>query len=237
MKIIDKNNELEALMMTYKQSKGEDYVSILNDLLDFIIGYLDPTCKPVEGWKHSGEENQLFSNMMNAYFALIVEKVSYQIWYDAWGDLIMSMRAKGGGFEQYFTPTSICNFLSSALIPFDDIGHEMTPCGVRAVISDPSCGSSRNLLSAHAMLSNNSKRAPYCIGEDIDMLCCKISAVNLAVHGACGEIVCHDTISEPDTIRAGWLINHELYNDDTGVPSIVRSNDKQKYHLFNDKGL
>ena len=51
----------------------------------------------------------------------------------------------------------------------------------------------------------------YAIGEDIDAICVKQTAVNLAIHGYYGEVVCHDTLKEPDTVRFGYIINEGLF--------------------------
>ena len=225
---ISPSNEVESLLIDFRNKTGLDISIVLNDFLDYIIGYLDPTCTPIEGWSHSEDENKMFYNIMINYFSLIDERLSDGGWYDAFGDIIMSIRANGGGFEQYFTPPSICEVVTKVVVTNDIIS------GGRYVISDPSCGSSRNLLAVHTKLSSECKKSPYIVAEDIDILCCKMSAVNLAIHGCFGEVVCHDTIAEPHTIRNGFLINHLLYENKTIFPTIVRTNVSSEF-LFGQK--
>jgi hypothetical protein len=56
-----------------------------------------------------------------------------------------------------------------------------------------------------------------------------MSAVNLAMHGCFGEIVCHNTLSEPDVVRAGYIINETMYPIPTPVPSIRRCTDPHAF--------
>ena len=222
--------DLEGIMMSFRYNHGADHVSVMNDLLDYIIGFLDPTGKPIDGWRHTKDENEEFHKMMLCYFDTMDKALSSRDWFDAWGDLIMSMRAKGGGFEQYFTPVGACEMMTRSLIREGEMtSTAFVDFGNRHVINDPSCGSSRNLLASHAAITKNAERAPYLVGEDIDILCCKISAVNLAVHGALGEVVCHNTLTEPDSVRSGYLINHWLYKDDRGIPDIVRETEPAQF--------
>ena len=219
-------SDIEDMISDFRHRTGEDPSSVLNDLLDYIIGYLDPTGAPIQGWNHNAEENQKLYGMMIRYFELMEKQLGKVDWFDAFGDLIMSMRTKGGGFEQYFTPTGICNLMVKTM-SYADL--EMAKISGRYVISDPTCGSSRNLLAAHAKLIGDNRPAPYVVAEDIDILCCKISAVNLAVHGCFGEVVCHNTLIEPESLRSGYLVNHLLYAGHTGVPTITRSTDPSDF--------
>lgn len=222
--------ELEGLMASFRHKHGTDLVIVMNDLLDYIIGFIDPTGMPIDGWRHTQEENEEFYNMMLCYFRTMDKALSSMSWFDAWGDLIMSLRNKGGGFEQYFTPAGVCEAMAMSLIR--DRTENVTAfidLGARCVINDPSCGSSRNLLASHAAIIKRGERAPYLVGEDIDSLCCKISAVNMAAHGALGEVVCHNTLTEPDSIRSGYIVNHLCYKESRGIPDIVRSKEENQF--------
>ena len=48
------------------------------------------------------------------------------------------------------------------------------------------------------------------VGEDIDGICCKMAAVNLAVHGCFGEVIRHDSIGEQNALRYGYIVNETL---------------------------
>ena len=72
-------------------------------------------------------------------------------------------------------------------------------------------------------------RSPYLIAEDLDETCCKMCAVNIALHGWFGEVVCHDTLCEPDKVRRGWIINETMYPFRTNVPSVRRCDDHRRF--------
>ena len=118
-------------------------------------------------------------------------------------------------------------------------GKSKTSCGAfgkRIICNDPACGSSRNLIAlASKYIDKPRKELPYFIGEDIDATCCKMSAINMCVHGIPGEVVCHDALAEPDTLRFGYVINETTYPIYTGVPSIRRFEDKRRFVLFNTR--
>ena len=116
---------------------------------------------------------------------------------------------------QFFTPHTICDFL--AKISLDDREEETEPrvlCGSfgrRVVVNDCACGSARLLLAAHDTNCERGHRAYYFIGEDIDRICCKMAAVNMCAHGMFGEVVCHNTLTEPHKANFGYIINEGLY--------------------------
>ena len=66
-------------------------------------------------------------------------------------------------------------------------------------------------------------------GEDIDSLCVRMSAVNIAVHGGFGEVVCHDSLCEPGDIKFGYIINEGLYPFPGGLPTIRRSENARDF--------
>ena len=72
--------------------------------------------------------------------------------------------------------------------------------------------------------------SPYFIGEDLDLTCCKMTAINMCAHGIPGEVICHNTLSEPDTVKNGFIINEHLMF--MPIPSIRITNNKNLFVLF-----
>lgn len=105
-----------------------------------------------------------------------------------------------------------------------------TSFGKRKIIGDCAYGSGRNLLAAKAVFDTKRWRSPYLIGEDIDHTCCKMTAINMAIHGCFGEVICHDTICEPDKVRFGYIVNETLYPFPTNIPSIRPCNDARRFY-------
>jgi type I restriction-modification system DNA methylase subunit len=152
------------------------------------------------------------------YALYLQEKLMEVSWYDAWGDLFMDL---SGSFKsmrgQFFTPPGVAD-LTARCSSDDTTGMK--------IINDCACGSARMLLAAFIQYQGNT----YLVGEDIDGICCKMAAVNLAVHGCTGEIIRHDSLKEPGEFRYGYLINESLL--ESGIPSIRISREKKDFWKF-----
>lgn len=221
--------ELENKITNFAHEKGKQTIGVLENLLDYMIGYFDPTGTPNKLWRYKEEDNQKFYDMMCSYFQLMQRELKTKDWFDAWGDLFMSLITKGGNKGQFFTPPSICTLMSEITIDEEPQATQQTTFGKRVIVSDCACGSSRNLLAAMAKFEQNGWKKPYLVAEDVDYLCCKMSAVNLAVHGCFGEVVCHDTLAEPDKVRYGYIINETMYPFPTNIPSIRPCSDSNRF--------
>lgn len=224
---------LESQLTSLAWDKGRDVTDVFVDLLDYIIGFFDPWHTPIRGWsdKYDKADNERFFAMMRTYFEVMEHELSTKAWYDAFGDLFQSIHVKGNNNAQFFTPPSLCDLMAETSL---DTYHgeeptAMTTFGKRVVINDPSGGSARNLLAAKAIFDRKGWREPYLICEDIDLTCCKMSAVNMAVHGCFGEVVCHDTLAELDKVRHGYIVNETMWPMPTNVPSIRPCNDTNRF--------
>lgn len=205
-------NELVKQIQSFAYRNGKDNKQVLSDLLRYIVGYFNPEPQPDTAWHYTKEQNAEFFAMLQQYLAIMNKELRTKEWYDAWGDLFMELTPRGGAKGQFFTPVDICNLMAESSI---DTGMKPSSlCGAfgrRVTINDPAAGSARNLLAAHAMFIRDGKRPPYLIAEDVDIDCCRMSAVNLMVHGCFGEVICHNTLSEPKSLSVGFIINEGLY--------------------------
>lgn len=225
--------DIEQSLNSLARKKGFDVTNVFVDLLDFIIGFFNPMQTPINGWaeKYGKEDNLAFHSMMCSYFRLMYEELKKKMWNDAWGDLFMSLHVKGNNNAQFFTPPCLCDLMAETSLSKYN-GEEptaRTSFGRRIVISDLSCGSGRNLLAAKAIFDRKQWREPYLVCEDIDLTCCKMSAINMAMHGCFGEVICHDTLCEPDKVRYGYIINEAMWPMPTNVPSIRPCNDVNRF--------
>lgn len=217
-----------AKIFEFTRRNGLDQLRVLEDLLDYIIGYLSPVPLVNKTWNYTAEQNEVLYGLMHDYFELCQEGMGECGWYDAWGDLFMELKGNSAGYRnQFFTPPCLA-----------DLGRKMSGeveesfCkgfGFRPKIGDPTCGSARMLLAIHTEYVNSKKKLPYLIGEDIDFICCKMSAVNLAVHGCYGEIICHDSLHAPKSLNVGYIINEGLYPSRSGLPTIRTTTDKSLF--------
>lgn len=214
-------NELAKKIETFAYKYGKDNKQVLSDLLKYIIGMFDPEPKPNPTWKYTMVQNEQFFDMFSTYLKLMADELKSKEWYDAWGDLFMYFTPKGGAKGQFFTPIEICNLMAESSVDTSIMPH--TVCGAfgwRVTINDPAAGSARNLLAAHARFIKDGARKPYLIAEDVDLDCCRMSAVNMMMHGCFGEVICHNTLSDPKGLLFGYLVNEAMYPIETGMPSL-----------------
>lgn len=226
---------LANLITDFAQEKGKNTLTILDSLLTYIIGFFDPTSTPIKDWTYSKEDNMKFNHMMTTYFLEMKEHLNHHEWYDIWGDLYMSLISKGDGKGQFFTPIDLCNLMAQITINEKSLEGKGTPTrfGHRVTISDCACGSARCLLAGATQVVKHTQRKPYLCGEDLDEICCKMSAINIAIHGWFGEVVCHDSICEPEKVRVGYIINQTMWPFPTSIPSIRRCDNPSEFIACN----
>lgn len=218
------------------QKTSKNALQTFTDFLDFTIGFfgVGETAK-VEGWSCTAEQNKMFHE---ALVHLITDEYKPEIdkrgWCDPLGDAFMDYcRGFVGSMGQFFTPPDVCDLMASTTMNGSEPEGQDTHFGKRPVIGDPTCGSSRNLLASYdrALEQLHWKRKPYVIGEDLDPLCCKMSAINMCVHGCFGEVVCHDTLAEPKQVRFGYIINETMYPLPCPIPSIRYSENPRDFYI------
>ena len=219
-------------ILKVSQDTGKDVVVTFNDFLDYCIDCFTPP-KPVPD---SIDKSSVFFNAFASLQLEYLKGIDKQGWCDPLGDVFMDLTKGMRSYRgQFFTPPTVCDMMCG-VIGDDFAGKEKTDCGAfgkRVICNDSACGSARNLIAfASKFIDKPRKDLPYFIGEDIDATCCKMSAVNMCVHGIPGEVVCHDALSEPDSIRFGYVINETTYPFFTGVPSIRRFEDESRFVMF-----
>ena len=239
---------LEKLMTDMCHRKGYDYDLVFTGFLDYLLWMFDPEGQKPEGWRFDKEESYSFYQMARQYFLIMQEETEKHGWYDAFGDLFMSLHRAGNSKGQFFTPPSLCTATAQCCIRcgyWDEYGKTwgttLTPFGRRLTINDPAAGSSRLLLAGNKLLLDAMRdeakwdsatiaaRRPYLIAEDIDYNCIKMSAINMMMHNCFGEAVCHDTLCEPDEVKLGYIINEMMWPFPTIVQSIRRETNPNRF--------
>ena len=202
---------------------NDDALKVFDDALTYILRYLsidhiDTT------WTHGDSDNQAFAAFMFDYLDYQKEQTATRFWYDAWGDMFMELSGKFKSFRgQFFTPAAVADLCARMSRPENSDAHPL--------INDCACGSARMLLAAEQLAYEETQVRPYLIGEDIDGMCCKMAAINLAVHGCLGEVIRHDSLQHPDEFSYGYIIN-ELLSAGLPFPSIRRSENKSDFMKF-----
>ena len=227
--------KLAQHIRNFAYQTGKDNKQVLDDLLTYIIGAFNPERQPDPTWKYTKEQNGEFFSMMQEYFLVMQKELTHLEWFDAWGDLFMALTPKGGSKGQFFTPVSLCNLLADVTDKPMEAEAVCNGFGKRVTVCDPAAGSSRNLLAAHATFIKNNREKPYLIAEDVDAMCCKMSAINMMVHGCYGEVICHDTLGEPKNVRIGYIVNEGMYPLQPGFPTI-RIKTEPEYFVCTRRG-
>lgn len=147
--------------------------------------------------------NKLFYETLKIQNEMIV--VREMPWYDPFGEFYQAITSSGkaSGMGQFFTPPYIVDLmvqLSGA--PANSEGQN---------INDPCCGSGRMLLASHAL---NPKNFHY--GQDLDLMCCQMTVINMCMHGCRGEVIWGDTLRM--SFNRGWLINNSFAPRIQGLP-------------------
>ena len=235
---------LHRILMKMCGQTGYTPDAVFEGLLDYIIGYLNPslTPEPIEGWKFKPQDTATFHEMMQTVFRIYSEEIPRRRWYDPFGDLYMAIHAGGGGKGQFFTPPSVAQCVADVNIAgWDEPEGQPTPFGHRITIADCAAGSGRMPLAGYCSVLHKMQhdwgytpqqaeaRRPYISCEDLDYNCVKMAAINMAVHGCFGEAICHDSLCEPDKVRLGYIVNESMWPFPTNVPSIRKEMDPMRF--------
>lgn len=120
------------------------------------------------------------------------ETTNGENWNDFIGNYFELSGRSNSNTGQFFTPVSVCRLIA-----------EMVGSNDGETVNDPSCGSSRNLIT-HAQLNPKNRFNYTYIGQDLDKRCCLMSVLNFVMFGMRGLIVHMNTISLE--IYGGWRI-------------------------------
>jgi len=184
-------------------ARHNDRSVIWNNWLEYVIEINQVNHNGKKTNFHNNEETYI--DLMEAWLNELNTKLETEPYYDILGHFyeeLVQSKAKGKSLGQVYTPQSVTKLLSEIAIE-----DQFTTSDNLAY--DPTCGSSRTLLSAHV----ESKGDLICIGQDIDLTSCHMSVLNFFSHGVRGSILHMDTIEEK--FYQGWRINKYLYH---GIP-------------------
>ena len=170
----------------------------LSDFLDYCIDTF-----AVENYQKYGSMSEILSvakDKCRPYFTVILywltevdREMNKGLWKDWFGETYEAMyltKSKASRTGQFFTPHSVSDLLA-------DIVVSKTENNASQRINDCACGSGRLLLS-HYMKNSSpehcGRSVGYYVAQDIDIVSCKMCALNMMAHGMCGEVHCQDTL-------------------------------------------
>lgn len=140
--------------------------------------------------------------------------IASDTYHDALGDLFMELVSHGKN-GQFFTPEPLADFMSQC-------GGSKIEDELR--ILDPACGSSRLLLAAARR-----NRNVYLYGCDNDIICCKISLVNMLLNTLRGEIALMDTLQMK--FHKSWVFDY-INIDGVNFPYYYEIDNKDNSQLW-----
>lgn len=137
-------------------------------------------------------------------------------WCDLIGYMYESFAADGGqrkAFNQFFTPEHVCTLMAESVCGKFNLETCNKLLKGSYTTLDPTSGSGRLLLAHHSYIikTYNGIGVPYLLAEDLSRTATLMTTLNFLVHGCVGEVINHDTLTEPDTMRFGFFVNRHMY--------------------------
>jgi type I restriction enzyme M protein len=197
-----------------------DYSSVFDDYLTYTIEVFntEKTGEQIAYLKKKyGEQYEVLIRMFYEHLEVNKKMLnSGNEWYDLLGLFyeVVSSKGKASAMGQFFTPPDVCNMMAQLNNAEDSKGQWKR-------ISDPACGSGRNLLAWNAYGPGN-----YLYGDDLDPMCAKMCTINLVMHGAVGQVSCMNSLF-PEKWYFGYNINPRLYSE-----GLISINPIQKEEAF-----
>lgn len=186
----------------YKYDVGQ----IFEDLLTIIIACMGRgTNEPLYFEtikKYTADELQHFARMFGELLLIYEAAKKNGDWCDPLGDYYEALASnyKKSRFGQFFTPKPLCDMMAMMLLT-DEWGLD---------INEPCSGSGRMVLAANKKTKGN-----YYVCEDLDPICCKMTAINMCFHEIRGEVHCRDVLRAPTESRFIYAINYEFWKHKT----------------------
>lgn len=223
--------ELREFYAQFKKLEyRHDYVTVFDDFLSAMMNYFTPpeyAGIDVRRFdKYTKEERLLIGGLIPIVIQTFDKNITgKQDWFDPFGDFyqLLASRGKQSVLGQFFTPSTVVDFMTKIAGDSDEL------LGKGIKVNDPACGSGRFLIAFHANYPGN-----YTYGEDLDPICCKMSCLNMMLHGCEGEIVNHNSL-DPNHYIQGWRINYRIRN--SHLPTIIplEKEDSVVYQLWQNK--
>lgn len=183
-----------------------DVSQIFKDFLEIVICCLGHGTQEKRYFeiiaRYNKEELNHFTKLFGELMLYYNKNICENSWCDPLGDYyeILSSSYKKSALGQFFTPKALCEMMVQFVIDKNDFGK---------IINEPACGSGRAVLAANAFAKGNKY-----VCQDIDEICCQMTAINCAFHKVNAEVYCMDTIanSKPRNI---YVTNFEYYKNKT----------------------
>lgn len=186
-----------------------DGARVFDDFLTLVVCVLARQTQ--EDWYHSTirkydeDEMHHFSKMLGLLLMMYDAANAAGDWIDPLGEIYeeISGRFKRSGMGQFFTPKAVCDVTAAM----------MAPEGPGKKVLEPSAGSGRMILAMDKIAKGNIYQA-----QDLDKICVKMCAINMALHGVRGVVYHMDTLRMK--VYNTLIVNTDFHLTET--PCILR---------------
>lgn len=222
--LLDAIKEIDHLAYT------RQYGEVFSDLIDWLVWqhtFPPNEDNPLEKKYNENEQKSfltIFKNIQTEIRQRVslwtrdpdVSELNCQAWYDPLGRMYecITNKNKSSRMGQYFTPETVVNLM----VQINDSGetNEVTR------ILDPACGSGRMGLAAatHALAQSV---PTWVTMNDLDPICTKMTAVNMALHGLVGEVLCMNGLDiKGESYRFGYQVQPAIAEYPEGMWEFYR---------------
>lgn len=142
---------------------------------------------------------QIFSSLVQMYDRDVTPEGG---WADHLGDYYQEHilgPSKAQALGQFFTPHHICDLMARVSISDEPTDNETK------WVSDPCCGSGRNLLSASRIHPHYNQYWNF-VGVDVDYMSVRMCCVNMFLHGLRGYVVWGNSLTA-ESYQAFRIVN------------------------------
>lgn len=152
--------------------------------------------------RYKKEELNTFAKMMGELLLQYQKAKEDNDWIDPLGEYyeVLAGNYKKSRLGQFFTPKGLCDVMATLTLEGSAWGKN---------INDPACGSGRTLLAANKTVQGN-----YYVAQDLDPICCKMTAINLCMHQIRAEVHQMDTL-RMTTPHRSYFINPKYHQHKT----------------------
>jgi len=224
----DVPQELKPWFKIFDQlCRRHDYITVFDDYLMMLLNWF-ANAEFKEQWfdrkrRYDEKELMLFNELYRELILMFQKEIDAGVkWYDPFGQLYqaLSSRGKASKLGQFFTPESLCDMIAQMNIDKERIEQ---------LVGDPACGSGRMLLAAHSV-----NRTNHYVAQDLDKMCCMMTAINMALHCMSGVVIHGNTLSMEN--YAYWAISRVEVQENVFLPKINIIT-KEQYEEWHKKQL
>lgn len=147
--------------------------------------------------RYKKDELLIFAKLMGELLQIYSKAKTENCWVDPLGNFyeFLASKSKKSALGQFFTPPHLCDMMAK-IIDNGEWGQ---------TINEPCSGSGRMILAF-----DNSTKGNYYVCQDLDPICAKMTAINLAMHEIKCEVHCMDAI-QMNNLRFSFFINYHFW--------------------------